>query len=126
MSPGAGPWVTSRIAAESRTDLATTWLTLRPVSSRSGPSVMRPRDTLSPTSPHMLAGMRMDPPPSLAWAAGTMPAATAAALPPLDPPDERAVSQGLRVGPWARGSVVGRSPSSGVFVRPTNTKPARR
>ena len=74
----------------------------------------------------MLAGMRIDPPPSLACATGTMPAATAAALPPLEPPEERVVSHGLRVGPWARGSVVGRRPSSGVFVRPTNTKPARR
>ena len=41
----------------------------------------------------------MDPPPSLAWPRGTMPDATAAAEPPLEPPVERAVSQGLRLGP---------------------------
>ena len=70
--------------------------------------------------------MRIEPPPSLAWATGTMPAATAAAEPPLDPPVERARSQGLRVGPYAFGSVVGRIPSSGVFVLPIVTKPASR
>ena len=43
--------------------------------------------------------MRIDPPPSLAWANGTMPAATAAADPPLEPPGVRDVSHGLRVGP---------------------------
>ncbi len=43
--------------------------------------------------------MRIDPPPSLAWAIGTMPAATAAAEPPLEPPVECSVFQGLRVGP---------------------------
>ena len=68
-------------------------------SPHSGPSGTRARDGLSPTSPHSLAGMRMDPPPSLACPTGTMPDATAAADPPLDPPVERAVSHGLRVGP---------------------------
>ena len=34
----------------------------------------------------MAAGMRMDPPPSDVLAQGTMPEATAAADPPLDPP----------------------------------------
>ena len=70
--------------------------------------------------------MRIEPPPSLAWASVTIPAATAAAAPPLEPPLERPGSQGLRVAPWASGSVVGRIPSSGVFVRPRITKPASR
>ena len=87
---------------------------------------MRPRDTLRPTRPHMLAGMRIDPPPSLAWAIETMPAATAAALPPLEPPGVWPVFQGLCVAPCETGSVVGTSPSSGVFVRPIETNPARR
>ncbi len=43
--------------------------------------------------------MRIEPPPSLACAIGTIPAATAAAEPPLEPPAVRPVSQGLRVGP---------------------------
>ena len=40
--------------------------------------------------------MRIEPPPSLASASGTMPAATAAAAPPLEPPVLRAGSQGFR------------------------------
>lgn len=70
--------------------------------------------------------MRIEPPMSLPWPMGTMPAATAAAEPPLEPPAERSVSHGLRVGPYARGSVVIEPASSGVFVRPTMIKPAAR
>ena len=69
--------------------------------------------------------MRIDPPPSLPWATGTMPEATAAAEPPEDPPLECSIAQGLRVGPKATGSVVIEVPSSGVLVRPRTTKPAR-
>ena len=43
--------------------------------------------------------MRMDPPPSLAWATGNMPAAVAAPAPPLDPPGVWSRFQGLRVMP---------------------------
>ena len=55
-----------------------------------------------------------------------MPAATAAAAPPREPPGVRSVSQGLRAGPKRRGSVTGRIPNSGMFVLPTITKPASR
>jgi len=41
---------------------------------------------LEPEDAATEAGMRIDPPPSLACAIGTIPAATAAAEPPLDPP----------------------------------------
>src|SRR4051794_16682661 len=95
-------------------------------SPKSGPHDTRPRLGLSPTSPHALAGMRIDPPPSLPWAAATIPAATAAAEPPLDPPGERLRSHGLRVGPYASGSVVAADASSGTFVRPMITQPVRR
>ena len=87
---------------------------------------MRPRLGLSPTSPQQAAGMRIEPPPSLPWASGTMPGATAAAAPPEEPPGVRSVSQGLRVGPKRRGSVTGRIPNSGRLVLPTITKPASR
>ena len=70
--------------------------------------------------------MRIEPPPSLPWAIGTMPAATAAAAPPDEPPGVRAVSHGLRAGPKRRGSVTGRIPNSGMLVLPTITKPASR
>ena len=62
--------------------------------------------------------MRIEPPPSLPCASGTIPAATAAADPPLDPPGVRDRSHGLRVGPPKRGSVVGRIANSGRFVVP--------
>jgi hypothetical protein len=53
----------------------------------------------SPTKPVKLAGVRIEPPPSLAVPKGTMPAATAAAVPPLDPPGVQLWSHGLRVTP---------------------------
>ena len=43
--------------------------------------------------------MRSEPPPSLPWATGSMPPATAAAAPPEEPPGVRSVSHGLRVAP---------------------------
>jgi hypothetical protein len=51
-----------------------------------------------PNSPHALAGIRIDPPPSLPCAAGASPAATAAAAPPLEPPADLVRSQGVRAG----------------------------
>jgi hypothetical protein len=68
----------------------------------------------------------MLPPPSDACAIATMPAATAAALPPLEPPLVREVSHGLRVAPQARDSVTGRLPHSQLVVRPSGTNPAAR
>ena len=59
--------------AVSRTLRLTHSSTLRSLSSRNGPSVIRPCVGFSPTSPHADAGMRIDPPPSLACAIGTMP-----------------------------------------------------
>ena len=57
---------------------------------------------LSPTSPQKAAGMRADPPPSVAVAMGTMPADSAAAEPPLEPPGDQRGSHGLRVTPNSR------------------------
>ena len=58
----------------------------------------RPREGFSPTTPQVAAGMRIDPPPSDAAAQGSMPAATATAAPPLDPPAPVDGSHGLRAG----------------------------
>ena len=88
----------SRIAAVSRIVWVRACWQEKPHSSF-GPCEIRPLDGLRPTSPHMAAGMRMEPPPSLALAAGTMPEATAAAAPPEDPPGLWSGFQGLRVGP---------------------------
>ena len=85
----------------SRTERDTTssWVSPDITSPKSGAWDTRPRDGFRPTSPQALAGMRMDPPPSFAWAIGTMPEATAAPEPPLEPPVEWPGSQGLRLGP---------------------------
>jgi hypothetical protein len=55
---------------------------------------------------------------------GTIPAATAAAEPPLEPPGVKLGFHGFIVGPNKEGSVVGKHPSSDVFVLPTITNPA--
>ncbi len=106
VSPGQGRASTSRNAAVSRTDRVRTPCVASPAPSTPyGPGLTSPRDGLSPTSPHALAGMRSEPPPSLPCATGTTRAATAAAAPPLDPPADRARSHGVRaVGPTS-GSV---------------------
>src|SRR5688572_3258998 len=88
-----------------------------------GPRETRPRVGFNPTRPHSLAGIRIEPPPSPAVPSATMPDATAAAVPPLEPPVERDVSHGLRVGPYASGSVVGTRPISGQFDFPRKTAP---
>ncbi len=105
-SPTAGPAITSRKAAASRTVRAIGPAVERPTGSPYiGPPLMRPRVGLRPTSPQQDAGMRIEPPPSDAWAIGTRPDATAAAAPPLEPPAIRSRSQGVRAGGALSGSV---------------------
>ena len=67
----------------------------------------------------------MLPNPSVAWAIGSMRAPTAAAAPPLLPPEIRVGSQGFFVAPCSCGSHVSDSPISHVLVRPKITRPAR-
>src|SRR3954452_4410979 len=92
----------------------------------SGPWLTLARVGFRPTSPHSLAGIRIDPPPSLACARGTIPLATAAADPPDDPPVECSRFHGLRAGGHDLGSVVTVVPSSGTLVRPSAMNPAAR
>ncbi len=119
-SPTSGPTTASSSAAASRTERVTANCTEsgRARSSLPGPTEVRPREVFRPTSPQHAAGMRIDPPPSLACANGIMPAATAAAEPPDEPPGVRVRSHGLCVGPKARGSVVGMMPSSASWYAP--------
>ena len=99
MSPGWLPVITSSSSAASATDRASGPSVPSPDrSGTSGALEIRPRDGFSPNRPHTLDGIRIDPPPSLPWAAGARPAATAAAAPPLDPPADRLRSQGVRAG----------------------------
>src|ERR1700733_1599062 len=103
--------------------MLTTWPQEKPAqpSPRSGPSGLRARVGFSPNTPEAEAGMRIEPPPSLAWGAGTRPAAPA---PPEEPPEECARFHGFRVGPNSRGSVVGSNPNSGLEVLPKIVTPA--
>src|ERR1700676_1161837 len=118
----------SSIAALSRTLILNTWPQENPAqpSPRSGPSGLRARVGFNPNTPEAEAGIRIDPPPSLACATGRMRAATAAPAPPDEPPDECARFQGLRVGPCRRGSVVGIKPNSGLALLPKMVRPALR
>src|SRR5215212_1032278 len=86
----------------------------------------RPYVGLIPASPQKLHGIRIEPPPSVPSASGTIPAARAAALPPLEPPLVRDGSHGLRVTPASGLSVTPFQPSSGVVVLPARTAPLRR
>src|ERR687891_1386638 len=81
---------------------------------------------LSPTTPQKAAGMRIEPPPSVPTASGTIPAASAAPLPPLEPPAARVGSHELRVGGSSGPSVTAFQPNCGVVVLPTITAPFRR
>ncbi len=58
-----------------------------------------PNVGFSPTIPHSAAGIRIDPPVSVPTDANAIPVATAAADPPLDPPEIRSRAQGLRTDP---------------------------
>src|SRR5450759_5382567 len=119
-APWSGPMIASSRAALSRTVRETTpWVTIPNITSPvCGPYGPIPRLVLRPTRPLQAAGIRTEPPPSLAPAAGTMPAATAAPDPPDEPPGVRAMSQGLRAAPHSSGSVTPFAPNSGVFVLP--------
>ncbi len=94
--------------------------------STSGAVGTRPRCVLSPKSPQQAAGMRIEPAPSVPSAAEHMPAATAVAEPPDEPPDVRCGSHGLRVTPNVGDSVNAVAISSGTWVLPRITAPAAR
>src|SRR3954468_24733532 len=78
----------------------------------------------SPTIPHSAAGWRIDPPVSVPIAHGAAPVATAAALPPDDPPGTRVGSQGLRTGPKAQFSVEEPIANSSWWVLASSGAPA--
>jgi len=66
----------------------------------------------------------MEPPPSDPVAMATIPPATAAVDPPLDPPGVLSVFHGFRVVPKRRFFVKPVKPCSGVLVLPTTMAPA--
>ena len=70
--------------------------------------------------------MRTEPPPSVPWAMGPMPTATATPAPPLEPPAIRSGFQGLAQGGPSVLLVKAARPNSGVLVLPSKTAPASR
>ena len=76
--------------------------------------------------PVIAAGWRIEPPVSVPIASGASNAASAAAEPPPEPPGMRAVSHGLRVGPYAECSVDEPMANSSMFVLPRIVIPAAR
>jgi hypothetical protein len=127
-APMSAPWTTSSRTAQSWTERVNALTVVKPrqASPSMGQVGVRPRVGLRPTRPQHNAGIRIEPPPSEAWAKGAMRAAIAAPEPPLEPPGVRLTSQGLRQTPSASGSVTGARPNSGVLVLATNTSPALR
>ncbi len=70
--------------------------------------------------------MRIEPPPSLAWAIGTTPAATNAAEPAEEAPEECSTSQALRTAPSRGCSDEALKPNSESWVLPSGTRPVAR
>ena len=79
-----------------------------------------------PVMPQNAAGWRMEPPVSVPVAAGVRRAATAAALPPDEPPGTCAVFQGLLTGLKAEFSLDEPMANSSQLSLPKVTMPAWR
>ena len=125
-SRGSGSHMTSSSSAASVTvrAIGPAWETVP--NALGGHIGTRPNVGLSPGRPVKPHGMRIEPAPSLPSASGTRPAASAAALPPLEPPGVVSGSQGLRVIPYSGLSVTPFQPNSGEVVWPGSTAPLRR
>ena len=67
--------------------------------------------------------MRIEPAPSVPWARGPSPAATAAPAPPDEAPEVRSSFHGLRQGGPRRLSQLSLWPKLGVLVFPSRTAP---
>src|SRR6266404_3482983 len=85
---------------------------------------MRPGDVRKPTTEQKLAGLRSEPPRSLPSAIGSIPQASAAAAPPLEPPQVFERSHGFLVRPKMGLNVCDPAPNSGVLVLPMVMAPA--
>src|SRR5579884_4205904 len=77
-----------------------------------------------PTIPQSAAGWRVEPPVSVPIAHGASPAATAAALPPEEPPGTRARSHGFSTGPNPEFSFEEPIANSSWLVLPSSGAPA--
>ena len=84
----------------------------------------RPADGLKPTVPQHADGSRIEQPVSVPSPRSQSPAASAAALPPLDPPAVRPGWVGLRTVPYHSFWLVVPHANSCRFAFPTSTAPA--
>ena len=125
-SRASGAAITSSISARSATVRAIGPTCETGPNGLAGQAGTRPNVGLRPGSPQNAHGIRIEPPPSVPSASGTIPAASAAELPPLEPPGVMRGSHGLRVTPVSALSVTPFQPSSGVVVLPGSTAPERR
>ena len=82
-----------------------------------------PKLALIPKRPVNEAGILTEPPPSVPKAYGTIPAATIAAAPQLDPPGVRSKFHGFLVIPVKGLSPTALHPNSLVVDLPSNTAP---
>src|SRR5438132_2367424 len=89
-----------------------------------GQTGTRPGEGRRPTTLQKLAGLRSEPPISEPSAIGSIPHASAAAAPPLLPPQVLVTSYGLTVVPNTRLKVCDPAANSGMFVLPTMIAPA--
>src|SRR3954447_4363304 len=85
---------------------------------------MRPHDGFRPTTPQHAAGSRIEQPVSVARPRSARPAATAAALPPDEPPVVRPGWVGFCTVPYHGFWLVTPHANSWRFALPTTTAPA--
>src|SRR5438874_4466003 len=117
--------ITEKMSLTSATVRAIGQITDSPAgSARSSGTVLG--DGLSPTTPQHDAGMRIEPPMSVPTPAAASPAATAAPLPPVDPPGVKPSRQGLLVAGKMALVVPTAAASSGRLVLPRTAPPAVR
>ena len=125
-SPGVGPARIPNSSAASATLVAIGPLVDWSIQVGIGSRPSSPFVGFSPTSPQYAAGIRIEPAPSVPVANGARPIASAAALPPLDPPGDQSSAHGLFVSPNSRFDVNPASANSGRLVLPTTIAPAAR
>ena len=89
-----------------------------------GPDGTRPTVGRSPITPQNAAGILREPARSEPDANGNIPDARPAAPPPVDPPADKFVSQGLSVAPKTSLKVLPPVANSGLLVLPIMTAPA--
>src|SRR5207247_4555891 len=93
--PATGPIATESSSRRPPTVVANGPSVDRSIHEGIGLRPIRPLVGLIPTRPQNAGGIRIDPPPSVAVAIGTSPAATAAPDPPLEPPGDHPVAHGV-------------------------------